>query len=185
MKVRLLEAFRSKDPEQAAALASQLNDDRRSRGFANLAAAFPPLLADKGLAAALDAQGRKAAIPVDVQQDGIGRYPQDTEGAIYFCSLEALQNIAKYADASRATVRLANGADVVSFEVEDDGRGCEPQATGYETDCGALAEPDRGARGIARRPVLAGERHDNRGIAPSFGGDAVTRPTAARYITWG
>ena len=58
---------------------------------------------------ALEAQARKAALPVEVEGDGIGRYPQEVEAAIYFCCLEALQNVAKYASATRARVRLASG----------------------------------------------------------------------------
>ena len=50
---------------------------------------YPPLLADQGLATALGAQARKSAVPVDVKADGVGRYPQDVESAVYFCTLEA------------------------------------------------------------------------------------------------
>src|SRR5439155_10007664 len=35
---------------------------------------YPPLLADKGLAAALEAQGRRAAVATTIEADGIGRY---------------------------------------------------------------------------------------------------------------
>ena len=62
---------------------------------------YPPVLADQGLGPALRAQARKAALPVEIEADGIGRYPQDTEAAVYFCTLEALQNITKYASARR------------------------------------------------------------------------------------
>ena len=50
---------------------------------------YPPLLADKGLAVALEAQGRKAAVPTTVEPDGVGRYPREVESAVYFCALEA------------------------------------------------------------------------------------------------
>jgi signal transduction histidine kinase len=52
---------------------------------------------------------------------------------VYFCVLEALQNVAKYAEASRATVRLSGGAGELRFEVQDDGRGFDPETTGYGT----------------------------------------------------
>ena len=71
---------------------------------------YPPLLADKGLAAALEAQARKATLPVEVDPDGVGRYPQEIEAAVYFCALEALQNVQKYAEASHASVRLSSQA---------------------------------------------------------------------------
>jgi len=90
---------------------------------------YPPLLSDKGLAAALDAQARKSPIPVEVEADGIGRYPQDVEAAVYFCCLEALQNVAKYAQATRAGVRLAARDGELRFEVSDDGSGFDPAAT--------------------------------------------------------
>ena len=90
---------------------------------------YPPLLADQGLGAAIGAQARKAAVDTVVESDGIGRYDQQVEAAVYFCTLEALQNIAKYAEASHAVVRLAATDDQLSFEVQDDGRGFEPGAT--------------------------------------------------------
>ena len=52
---------------------------------------YPALLADMGIAAALGAQARKTPIPVSVEADGIGRYPQEIEVAVYFCTLEALR----------------------------------------------------------------------------------------------
>ena len=90
---------------------------------------YPPLLADQGLVAALDAQARKAAVPVEVDDVGIGRYPQEVEAAAYFCCLEALQNVAKYAKASSARVRLADRDGMVTFEVTDDGVGFDQQHT--------------------------------------------------------
>ncbi len=90
---------------------------------------YPPLLADKGLAAALEAQGRKATVPTRIEADGIGRYPRDVETAVYFCALEAMQNVAKYARATRTIVRLADRDGRLAFEVEDDGRGFDPAET--------------------------------------------------------
>lgn len=56
---------------------------------------YPPLLADKGLAAALEAQTRRSPMPVTLEADGVGRYPREVEAAMYFCALEALNNVAK------------------------------------------------------------------------------------------
>jgi signal transduction histidine kinase len=53
--------------------------------------------------------------------EGVGRYSQEVEAAVYFCVLEALQNVQKYAEASRATVRIREGNSIVHFEVRDDG----------------------------------------------------------------
>jgi signal transduction histidine kinase len=84
---------------------------------------YPPLLADKGLLVALESQARKATVPVSVEAEAIGRYAQDIEAAAYFCVLEALQNVQKYAQASQVTVRLRGEEDRITFAVTDDGRG--------------------------------------------------------------
>ncbi|MGO9219288.1 MAG: histidine kinase [Streptosporangiaceae bacterium] len=94
---------------------------------------YPPLLASEGLTAALAAQARKSPVPTSVTADGVGRYPQDLEAAVYFCVLEALQNVAKYAGASRAEVRLAASGGDLRFEVTDDGAGFDPESRGYGT----------------------------------------------------
>ena len=60
---------------------------------------YPPLLADQGLVAALEGPVRKSHLGVEVDADGLGRFPADIERTVYFCTLEALQNIAKYAAA--------------------------------------------------------------------------------------
>jgi signal transduction histidine kinase len=108
---------------------------------------YPPLLADKGLAAALEAQTRKASLSIKVRAPGIGRYPPEIEAATYFSCLEALQNVAKYAEVSRAVVTLSDGDGTLRFEVADEGAGFDPARVGYGT----------GLRGISDRlGVLAG-----------------------------
>jgi signal transduction histidine kinase len=101
---------------------------------------YPPLLASVGLAAALEAQARKAAVSTSVTADGVGRYRQDVEAAVYFCVLEALQNTAKYAGASRAGVWLAASGRDLTFEVTDDGAGFDPQSRGYGTGLQGMAD---------------------------------------------
>jgi signal transduction histidine kinase len=102
---------------------------------------YPPLLADQGLVAALEAQARKASVPTEVRSDdGIGRYPQDTEAAVYFCVLEALNNVAKYAGATRAEVNLAQTDGHLSFSVVDDGQGFDTAATSYGTGVQGMAD---------------------------------------------
>ena len=101
---------------------------------------YPPLLADQGLVPALQAQACKAALPVEIDADGIGRYPQDTEAAVYFCALEALQNIAKYANASRATVGLSCSDGSLQFTVTDDGTGFDTATTRHGTGLQGMAD---------------------------------------------
>ncbi|MGH2656013.1 MAG: histidine kinase [Actinomycetota bacterium] len=132
VKMRLVESLALKDPPRAATMAAQAKaetqqalDDLRdlARGI------YPPLLADRGLAAALEAQARKAPLPVEVDRDGVDRYPQEVEAAVYFCVLEALQNVAKYAEARATVVRLSEEDGVLRFSVTDDGRGFDVDVT--------------------------------------------------------
>ena len=96
---------------------------------------YPPLLAAEGLPVALSAQCRKAAFPVEIDADGVGRYPQDTEAAVYFCCLEALQNVAKYASPTKVLVRLSEDDGQLRFSVEDDGAGFDPANTPKGSGC--------------------------------------------------
>jgi len=101
---------------------------------------YPPLLADQGLISALQAQARKASLPVEIDAGGIGRYPQDAEAAVYFCSLEALQNVTKYASASRAKVSLSCTGDSLRFTVTDDGTGFDTVTTRRGTGLQGMAD---------------------------------------------
>ena len=101
---------------------------------------YPPLLASAGLAAALEAQAKKAPVPTSVTAKAVGRYPQDVEAAVYFCILEALQNVAKYAGATRAEVRLAASGHSLEFTVTDDGAGFDPGSKAYGTGLQGMAD---------------------------------------------
>jgi signal transduction histidine kinase len=109
---------------------------------------YPPLLADLGLAAALGAQASKSPVPVTVEADGIGRFGQDTEAAVYFCCLEALQNIAKYAHATQASICLQTQNQTLRFTISDDG-------TGYNT---SHTQMGSGQRNMADRLAALGGR---------------------------
>jgi signal transduction histidine kinase len=143
VKLRLAESLVPKDPAKAQAMLEDVRketqttlDDLRdlARGI------YPPLLADKGLAAALEAQARKSPMPVDVSPDGVRRYPQDVEAAVYFSVLEALQNAAKYAAASRTSVGLAERDGWLTFTVVDDGTGFEPTSVGRGSGLQGIAD---------------------------------------------
>ncbi|CAN5836454.1 hypothetical protein BH23ACT1_BH23ACT1_02590 [soil metagenome] len=87
---------------------------------------YPPLLADKGLVVAVQVWSQRSPLAVQVYGDEQRRYPQDSEMAVYFCCLEALQNAAKYSEASKIEVHLVDGDEALRFSVEDDGRGFDP-----------------------------------------------------------
>jgi signal transduction histidine kinase len=101
---------------------------------------YPPLLADQGLTPAVQAQASKAPLPVLIEADGIGRYPRDAEAAVYFCILEALQNVAKYSQASRAIVTLSCPDCHLEFSVTDDGAGFEPADVTHGTGLQGMAD---------------------------------------------
>jgi signal transduction histidine kinase len=75
-----------------------------------------------------------------LESDGIGRYQAEAEAAVYFSVLEGLQNIAKYAEASRAVVRLGHADGRLWFEVSDDGRGFDADAATYGTGLQGIAD---------------------------------------------
>ena len=75
-----------------------------------------------------------------MRSDGVDRYPQDTEAAVYFCVLEALTNIAKYAGASKAEVTLSQTNGELRFEVTDDGAGFDMAELTYGTGLQGMAD---------------------------------------------
>jgi signal transduction histidine kinase len=143
IKLGLVETILQRDPEKALSMvgdikrgANETLEDLRdlARGI------YPPLLADQGLVAALQSQARRAAVPVVIEGQGLRRYTPAIEAAVYFCTLEALQNVAKYAAAARVTVRLAASDGELRFEVIDDGRGFDPSTTGHGTGLQGMAD---------------------------------------------
>ncbi len=102
---------------------------------------YPPLLASSGLSEALRSAALRSPLPTSVEADGIGRLPSETESAVYFCGLEALQNATKHADgASQVLVRLWR-EDGIWIEVRDDGAGFDPDAA--QTGSGITGMKDR------------------------------------------
>ncbi|MDQ3210713.1 MAG: sensor histidine kinase, partial [Actinomycetota bacterium] len=143
VRQRLAEQIVDRDPAKAKAMLAELQsdtgqalDDLRdlARGI------YPPLLADKGLEAALQAQVRKATLPVRIEAVGVGRFSQEIEAAVYFSTLEALQNTAKYADATAVTVAIRRDDHQLRFTVTDDGRGFDPASNGYGSGLQGIAD---------------------------------------------
>ncbi len=143
VKLRLAQSLVTRDPAKAEAVLTGVQAETQAalEDLRDLARGiYPPLLADKGLAEALGAQARRSTVPVTVEPDSVGRYPQEVEAAVYFSCLEALQNVAKYAEATHVLVRLSAEMDELRFEVADDGRGFDPGATGYGTGLQGIAD---------------------------------------------
>ncbi|MFI5056259.1 MAG: histidine kinase [Actinomycetota bacterium] len=143
VKMRLAQAMLERDPARADQMLVELQGDsqRALEDLRDLARGiYPPLLADKGLLAALEAQARKSPVPVEVVADGIGRFAQDAEAAVYFSCLEALQNVSKYANAKAVRIDVRSHDGHLEFRVHDDGDGFDPLATGYGTGLQGIAD---------------------------------------------
>ena len=91
---------------------------------------YPPLLRDRGLEAALNAAANRSRLPVHLEvADDVRRHGAETEAAIYFCVLEAMQNAGKHAgDDAELTVRIEESDGRLRFEVADDGPGFDAEA---------------------------------------------------------
>jgi signal transduction histidine kinase len=167
VRLGLLARTTSRDPEAAAEVATALQDQvtgalEELRDLAR--GIYPPLLAEQGLIAALEAQARRAAVPTVVASDGVGRYPREIESAVYFSCLEALNNSAKYADARRVEISLRERGETLEFTATDDGRGFDPEATRYGT----------GLQGMTDRLEAIGGRLE---ITSAPGGGTTVRGT--------
>ena len=180
VKLRLAQAVASKeDAAQTAQQLTALQQDAQDalENLRDLARGiYPPLLADKGLGPALESQVRKAVMPTSVEANGVGRHDQDVEAAVYFCVLEALNNIAKYAEATQATVALAQEDGHLAFSVTDDGMGFDTDTNRYGTGLQGMADrldavggsldvtsrPGAGTTVSGRIPVLTSTNQETR-----------------------
>jgi signal transduction histidine kinase len=149
VKLRLIRGMLTKDPGRAATMLGELGAevDEAIETLSSLALGiYPPVLEERGIAAALESQVRVGSIPVVVDADGVDRQPIETEAAVYFCCLEAIQNAAKYAQAARIDVRLGHVGANLTFEVRDDG-------VGFDT---AASRAGSGLQGMADRLAALG-----------------------------
>jgi signal transduction histidine kinase len=114
--------------DEALAQTREALDELRtlSRGIA------PPILTDRGLAAAVAALAARATVPVsvDIPAD-LPRLPALAEQTAYFTVAEALANVAKHSTGTRATVTVGRDDDRLVVTVTDDGRGGAHVAKGH------------------------------------------------------
>jgi signal transduction histidine kinase len=90
---------------------------------------YPTVLRERGVADALRSVAISAPIPIQLTDEGLGRCLPEIEAAIYFCSLEAIQNAIKHAGPqARVTVSLARRPGEIEFAIGDDGVGIETRA---------------------------------------------------------
>lgn len=106
----------------------------------------PAILSERGLVAALDELALRATLPVELDVADCDGLPEQVEAAAYYVVSEGLANVAKYAHATSARVRVHAGHGEVVVEVADDGIG------------GADAGRGSGLRGLTDRVEALGGR---------------------------
>ena len=107
----------------------------------------PAVLADRGLAAALETLASRSPLPLTLEGVPEGRLAEPLEAAAYFVVAESLTNAVKHAEASEVRVRMATEAGELRVEITDDGRGGADPAGG-----------GTGLRGLADRVEALGGR---------------------------
>jgi len=142
------------DPAAARALLEGAREQSRdaleelrdlSRGFA------PPLLQDRGLAAALESLAVRSIVPTSIRLSlGQSEIAPEVERSVYFIAAELLANVAKHSAATMATVTASTresetGESVLELTVFDDGMGSAAEVAGH--GLAGLAERVSGLRG--------------------------------------
>jgi signal transduction histidine kinase len=142
MNLGMAQEMLATDPDGAAAMLAEARtvttsalSDLRSvvRGI------HPPVLADRGLAGAIQALALDMSLPVSVMITLSGRPAAPVESAVYFATSELLANIGKHSGATRAVIEVTHDGEALTVIVEDDGKG------------GATLSSGTGLAGVARR----------------------------------
>jgi PAS domain S-box-containing protein len=133
LEVRIARGRAEHEPSSAVPFLEHLGEElsEASAELRELARGIhPAVLTERGLAPAVAALAARAAFPVEILELPDDRLPSVVETTAYFTVSEALTNVAKYAQASRATVRLSQEDDALVVEVQDDGIGGAEASTG-------------------------------------------------------
>jgi len=156
------------DPQAARATIEEILGQTRetldelralSRGIA------PPVLTDRGLAAALAALAGRSSVPVDLRlPKDLGRLNANTETTVYFVVAEALTNVAKHSHADVAAVRVDLGDNAVIAWIADNGVGGASIAKGH--GLAGLADRVRAAGGTLAVNSPSGGPTEIRAVLP-------------------
>jgi signal transduction histidine kinase len=131
LQLRMIQNRRRADPalvEELRAAADELS--RSLEELRELARGIHPAVLNHGLKAALDSLAARAGVATTVSFDSAERLPEPVELAAYFVASEALANVTKYANASRATVGVVRRGGVAVIEIADDGVGGADETAG-------------------------------------------------------
>jgi signal transduction histidine kinase len=122
----VVETKLEKDPSSAAPLVARARQEATEavKELRELARGIhPALLADRGLIAALEALAARAPFPVTIAGVPEQRLPAAVEATAYFITAEALTNVFKYANATKASVELVEDRGRLRVTITDDGVG--------------------------------------------------------------
>jgi signal transduction histidine kinase len=140
LHLRLLKSRVGDDPAAEEMLTTASDEVAHSlEELRELARGIHPAVLNHGLAAALDSLAARSTVATTVSCEATDRLPETVELAAYFVASEALANVAKYSQATHATVRLSRAGRAAVIEIADDGIG------------GADAAGGSGLRGLADR----------------------------------
>lgn len=131
LQLRMLQSRASADPalaEQLKAAGDELSQSLEE--LRELARGIHPAVLNHGLKAALESLASRAAVPTTVSFESPRRLPEPVELAAYFVACEALANVAKYARATSASVRVTRSNGAATIEIADDGVGGADEAAG-------------------------------------------------------
>jgi signal transduction histidine kinase len=134
LKLALDTAARGDDPVELMREALQ-NAERATVELRDLVhGILPASLSRGGLRTGVESLIAGLPASVDLDMSGLPeqRLPAELEVTAYFVIAEALTNVVKHAEATRAQVTVAATVDVLTIEVRDDGRGgADPHGTGF------------------------------------------------------
>ena len=183
IKLRIAATTVDDDPAQAKELIGELQTDTSAtlENLRDLARGiYPPLLADLGLVAALNAQASKSPVPVTVEADGIGRFGQDTEAAVFLLPRGAAEH-RQVRPGHRAAHLPATGQWVNPVFHRGRRRGGLRRPAYTDGLRPAELADQSGTRRPARRPVGPQPGHDDH-RAPPRAGRELGRPTLRTYV---
>ena len=162
LQLRMIQTRIRADPALAERLVSSASDElsQSLEELRELARGIHPAVLNHGLQVALKSLASRASVPTWVSFGSPARLPEPVELAAYLVACEALANVAKYAQATQATVRVSRRAGLAVIEIADDGVGGADESAGT------------GLQGLADR--VAALDGTLRILSPPGGGTVVT-----------
>ena len=141
MSLGMAEQKFSSDPESAQQLVAEARAGvaEALRELRDLARGiYPPVLADRGIGAALETLADRSPLTTTVSVDLDERPPTRVETAAYFVAAEAMANAAKHSGAGHIDIAVGRRNGMLEVEVHDDGTGgADEQGSGLAGCAGA------------------------------------------------